>query len=65
MGSGAKSYMKKSLLIQYIRKCANFSPYMRRPKSYMTLHPIPLNFLIYEEIFFSFLSVYTEFERRN
>jgi hypothetical protein len=23
----------------------------------MTLHPIPLNFLIYEEIFFSFLSM--------
>ncbi len=23
----------------------------------MTLHPIPMNFIIYEEIFFSFLSV--------
>ncbi len=39
------------------RKCANFSTYMRRPLvvySYMTLHPIPINFLIYEENFILF-----------
>ncbi len=39
-----------------MRKCTNFSQYMRRPLGiqYMTLHPIPLNFLIYEEIYFLF-----------
>ncbi len=31
MGSGAKSYMKKGFLIYCMRKCANFSPYMRQP----------------------------------
>ncbi len=30
MGSGTKSYMRKGFPI-YMRKCANFSPYMRRP----------------------------------
>jgi hypothetical protein len=30
-GAVAKPYMRKGFLIQYMRKCANFSPYMRRP----------------------------------
>ncbi len=42
----------------YMRKCANFSPFMRSRDSYMTLHPIPLNFLIYEENLIYFFSVY-------
>jgi hypothetical protein len=29
-GADAKSYMRKGFLI-YMRKCANISPYMRRP----------------------------------
>jgi hypothetical protein len=31
---------------------------MRSLQSYITLHPIPLNFLIYDENFIFFLSVY-------
>jgi hypothetical protein len=31
MGSVAKTYMRKDFLIQYMRKCANIEPYMRRP----------------------------------
>jgi hypothetical protein len=50
MGSGAKSYMRKSFLIyEEMRK---FFPIYE--ESYMTLHPIPLNFLIYEGNFISF-----------
>ncbi len=54
-GSGAKSYMRKGFLIyEEMRKYFNIC--MRRPLviQYMTLHSIPLNFLIYEEnlIFF-------------
>jgi hypothetical protein len=30
-GAVAKSYMRKGFLIQYMRKCENISPYMRRP----------------------------------
>jgi hypothetical protein len=30
MGSVAKPYMRKDFLIQYMRKCANIEPYMRR-----------------------------------
>jgi hypothetical protein len=30
-GAVAKSYMRKGFLIQYMRKYANVSPYMRRP----------------------------------
>jgi hypothetical protein len=30
MGAVAKSFMRKGFLIQYMRKCANISPYMRR-----------------------------------
>jgi hypothetical protein len=29
-GAVAKSYMRKGFLIQYMRKCANISSYMRR-----------------------------------
>jgi hypothetical protein len=29
-GSGAKSNMRTGFLIRYMRKCPNFSPYMRR-----------------------------------
>ncbi len=47
MGSCAK-YMRKGFLI-YEEMRKYFTPYMRRPlDSYMTLHPIPLNFLIYD-----------------
>jgi hypothetical protein len=31
MGSVAKSYMRNGFLILYMRKCANISPYRRRP----------------------------------
>ncbi len=46
MGSGAKSYMRKGFPVHGMRKCANISPYMRRPLVIycMTLNPIP-NFL--------------------
>ena len=30
-GAVAKSYMRKGFLVQYMRKCGNISPYMRRP----------------------------------
>ncbi len=30
MGSGAKSNMRTGFLIRYMRKCPNFSPFMRR-----------------------------------
>jgi hypothetical protein len=30
-GAVAKSYMRKGFLIYCMRKCANISPYMRRP----------------------------------
>ncbi len=60
MGSGAKSYIRKDFLIYCIGKCA---PYMRRPLVilYMSLHPIPHNFLIYRKILFSFLSMYSDY----
>ncbi len=37
-----------------MRKCANFPHIWGGRKSYMTLHPVPLNFLIYEENFLFF-----------
>jgi hypothetical protein len=43
MGSGAKSYMRKGFLI-CIRKCANFSPYMRRPLVIYDFAPDPSEF---------------------
>jgi hypothetical protein len=46
MGSGAKSYMRKGFLI-----CEKMRKYFTIYYSYMTLHPIPLNFLIHEENF--------------
>jgi hypothetical protein len=30
-GEVEKSYMRRGFLIQYMRKCANISPYMRTP----------------------------------
>jgi hypothetical protein len=48
MGSVAKSYMRKGFLIQYIRKCANIYPNMRRPlEIYMTLQPLQSEFSIH------------------
>ncbi len=45
MESGAtKSYMKKGFLILYMRKCANFSPYMRRPLVIYDFAPVPFKF---------------------
>jgi hypothetical protein len=45
MGSGVKSYMRKGFLIQYMRKCANISPYMRRPLVIYDFAPDPSEFL--------------------
>jgi hypothetical protein len=60
MGSVAKSYMRKGFLIyEEVRK---FFPIYEEAVSHigMTLHPIPLDFLIYEENFlFFFISVQT------
>jgi hypothetical protein len=54
MGSGAKSYMRKSFLI-YEEMRKYFTKYEEALVIYsMTLHPIPLNFLIYEENFLFF-----------
>ncbi len=53
MGSGAKSYMRKVFLI-YEEMC-KFLPIL----TYMTLHPIPLNFLIYEENFLFYQCSYS------
>ncbi len=58
MGSGAKSYMRKGFLIyEEMRKF--FPIYVLGGRwSYMTLYPIPLNFLRYEEYFlFFYISV--------
>ncbi len=54
MGSGTESYMRKGILIcEKMRKY--FTIYEEAVShSYMTLHPIPLNFLIYEENFIFF-----------
>ncbi len=42
MGSGAKSYMLKGFL--NMRKCANISPYMRRPLVIYEFAPDPSEF---------------------
>jgi hypothetical protein len=53
MGSGAKSYMRKGFLIY--KEMHKYFHHIRGGRlSYMTLHPIPLNFLIYEENFILF-----------
>jgi hypothetical protein len=52
-GSGAKSYITNDLLIYGENICA-FPHILGSPSSYMTLHPIPSEFHIYEEIFFIF-----------
>jgi hypothetical protein len=48
MGSGAKSYMRKGFLI-YEEMHRYFQHKWGGRYSYMTLHPIPLNFVIFEE----------------
>jgi hypothetical protein len=61
MGSGAKSYMRKGFLIY--EEMRQFFPIYEEAVShtYMTLHPISLYFLIYEETFlFFFISVCLE-----
>jgi hypothetical protein len=56
-GSAAKSYMRKGFLI-YEEMRQYFRIY-EEVVSHMTLHPIPLNFLIYEENFlFFFISAH-------
>jgi hypothetical protein len=52
--SGAKSYMRKGFLIY--EEMRNFFPTYEEAVSHicMTLHPIPLNFLIHEKILLSF-----------
>ncbi len=50
MGLDAKSYMRKGFLI-YEEMHKYFHHISGSRQSYMTLHPIPLNFLIYEENF--------------
>ncbi len=59
MGSGAKSYMRKGCPLANIWENAQiFHHIWGGRESYMTLHPIHLNFLIYEENFsFFFISV--------
>jgi hypothetical protein len=52
---GCKTYMTNDLLIYGENICA-FHHILGSPFSYMTLHPIPSEFLIYEENFVSFLS---------
>ncbi len=57
MGSGAQSYMGKGFQI-YEEMHKNFHHIWEGRYSYMTLHPIPLNFLKYGENFlFFFISV--------
>jgi hypothetical protein len=41
IGSSAKSFMRKGFLILYRKKCANFSPYMRRPLVIYVFAPDP------------------------
>ncbi len=48
MGSGAKSYMTKGFLIY--EEMHKYFDHMRRS---LVMHPIPLNFLIYEQNFMS------------
>jgi hypothetical protein len=44
MGSGAKSYMRKSFVILYMRKCANISSYMKRPLVIYDFVSVPSEF---------------------
>ncbi len=54
MGPGAKSYMRKGISI-YEEMRKYFTIYEEAVShSYNSLHPIPLNFLIYEENFIVF-----------
>ncbi len=58
MGSGAKSYMRKGFLIyKEMHKYFHHTVYdevVSHTHTYMTLLPIPLNFLIYEKNFILF-----------
>jgi hypothetical protein len=57
MGSGAKSYMRKGFLI-YEEMRKYFTIYEEAVSHISLCTPIPLNFLLYEEIFiFFFISV--------
>jgi hypothetical protein len=40
-GAVAKSYMRKGFLIQYMRKCENISPCMRKPLVIYDFAPAP------------------------
>ncbi len=65
MGSGAKSYRRKGFLI-YEEEHKYFHHILGGRQSYITLHPIPLNFLRYEENFlFFFISVVLIRNNRN
>jgi hypothetical protein len=59
MGSGAKLYMTNGLLIYtvWLNICA-FPHILGSPSSYMTLHPIPSDFLIKEENFVLFYFIF-------
>jgi hypothetical protein len=54
MGSGAKSYITDELLI-YGENICTFPHILGSPSSFMTLHPIPSEYM--KKILFSFLSV--------
>jgi hypothetical protein len=51
--------MRKDFLIQYMRKCANIEPYMRRTLVIydFATHLFLISYYVYEENLFSFLSV--------
>jgi hypothetical protein len=49
MGSGAKSYMNKGFLIY--EKMRQYLTLYEEAVSHTTLHPVPSEFLIYEENF--------------
>ncbi len=58
-GAVTKSYMRKGFLIYSMRKCANISPYMRRPLVIYDFATAPFRISLYiRQIWFSFLSVY-------
>ncbi len=64
MGSGAKSYMRKGFLV-YEEMHKYFHHIWGGRWSYMTLHPIPLNFLIYEENFSFFFNNAVVFKKNR
>jgi hypothetical protein len=55
MGAVAKTYMRKGFLIQYMRKCKNIYPYMRRPLVINDFATAPFWISLYmRKILFSF-----------